>query len=275
MKDRRNRKYDIMPFKYSGYLRASALKVPRGKESYTYPTPVVRCLHLASQNMKRLIIACVLLLFSGLIVVYSQPVDNIIGVKRAKVQQMLRPYRILDYQRDKVAYYIDKGIRQTVFYANDTCTSFLWAVNTEQLPAFITSLETSGYVRSSDGMLTKDGLVVDVRLLESGKATLLSVRREGAATTDAQQPLAEVSIPKTQTKEGGKSEKSSTQAQRKYKTDRYDHLPMNRGKALVIDMPLMQQEAQREKANPAKKVKDPQRNWVGEAEGSVKLLGWE
>jgi hypothetical protein len=225
--------------------------------------------------MRKLSVAFALLLSVGPMLADAQPVDNIIGVKRAKVQQILRPYRILDYQRDKVAYQIEKGVRQTVLYANDTCTSFLWAVSTEQLPAFISSLEKSGYVRSSDGSLTKDGLVVDARLLESGKATLLSVRREGAATIEVQQPLAAVSTPKTQTKEGGKSEKTASKGQRKYKSSRYDNVPMNRGKAVVIDMPLMQQEVQREKANPVKKVKDPQRNWVGEAEGSAQLLGWD
>lgn len=225
--------------------------------------------------MRKLCAVCILFFSIGPMLVHAQPVDNIIGVKRAKVQQILRPYRILDYQRDKVAYHIDKGIRQTVLYATDTCTSFLWAVNTEKLQGFITSLEKAGYVRAADGSLTKDGLVAEARPLESGKATVFTVRRFATESAETQQSLADATAPKEPATETKAPEKATSKGKKKNRTDRYDNLPMNRGKAVVIDMPLMQQEAQREKANPVQKVKDPTRNWVGDAEGSARLLGWD
>ncbi|MCF8257860.1 MAG: hypothetical protein K9J06_09910 [Flavobacteriales bacterium] len=220
-----------------------------------------------------------MLLVIGPAMAEAQPVDNIIGVKRVKVQQMLRPYRILDYQRDKVTYQIEKGIRQTVLYVNDTCASFLWAVNTEQMPAFMSSLEKAGYLQLREGSLSKEGLMVEMRPLDSGKAMVFSARRGMSAATEQGGAVAVAdagAAGRSEAETGPKHPVSSgKKVGKKKRPDRYANVPMNHGKAVVIDMPLMQQEVQREKAKPVKEVKDPARNWVGEAEGSARLLGWD
>lgn len=195
----------------------------------------------------------------------AQPVDAIIGLKRTRVQQILRPYRILDYQRDRVLYEMEKGVRQTVLYVNDTCVSFLWAVNNDRIPGFRSSLEAAGYVLSPDGTYVKDGLEVTVTALESGRASVFTARAAGAyRPTDGRPLLAQGDRPETGTGRKGKK-----------KTDRYANVPMRHGEAVVIDVPLMQQEANREKAEGVKRVKDPQRNWVGDAEGATRFLGWQ
>ncbi len=179
---------------------------------------------------------------------------------------MLRPYRILDYQRDRVSYEIEKGVRQTVLYVNDTCVSFLWAVNADKLPAFIKQLEAAGYTSSTDGSLKKQDMVVSIAELSNGKASVLTVQGNGIPRSADSKLLANVQASQQVV---GKNKKG------KQKHDRYANVPMNRGGAVVIDVPLMQQEANREKAEGLKPEKDPQRNWVGDAEGSTRFLGWE
>lgn len=218
--------------------------------------------------MRTLCLLTVLIL-SSMTVVMAQPIDSIIGLKRTKVQQILRPYRILDYQRDRVSYQMDKGVRQTVLYINDTCTSFHWAVSTPQLASFLSSLEQVGYVHTSDGTMVKDGLSVDVRTLESGKATLLTVKATSAPTLTATDKLPEVVSATSK-----ETETTSKTTSGRKRPDRYANVPMNRGRAVVIDLPLMQQEALLEKADTTRMLKDPTRNWVGEAQGEAKFLGF-
>ncbi len=196
----------------------------------------------------------------------AQPVDAIIGVKRTRVQQMLRPYRILDYQRDRVSYEIEKGVRQTVLYVNDTCVSFLWAVNADKLQGFIQQLEAAGYSSSTDGSLKKQDMVVSIAELSNGKVSVLTVQGSGIPRSTDAKLLANAQESQQVV---GKNKKG------KQKHDRYANVPMKHGGAVVINVPLMQQEANREKAEGVRPEKDPQRNWVGDAEGSTRFLGWE
>jgi hypothetical protein len=206
-----------------------------------------------------------LFLWTGAMKAVAQPVDAILGLKRARVQQILRPYRILDYQRDRVSYEMEKGVRQTILYVNDTCVSFLWAVNTDKVADFRSSLEAAGYVSTADGSYAKEGMEVTVTALESGKVSVFTARATGSFRPMDDRPLMSTQV----------GQHPNTGRKGRKRPDRYANVPMRHGEAVVIDLPIMQQEANREKAEGIKLVKDPQRNWVGEAEGSTRFLGWQ
>lgn len=176
----------------------------------------------------------------------AQLEDSIIGLKRAKVQQLLRPYRILDYQRDRVAYGISKSVRQTVVYEEDTCTSFFWAVETAKLSGFVSQLKSAGYAQQSDGAYVKEHIRVTERKLESGKAVLFA-----AVSTVSPRSLA--------------IEARNRNADDKAFTGR-------RGDPIMMELPLMQQQVM---VDTVPKIKDPTRNWVGGEHTTVKVLGWE
>jgi len=176
-------------------------------------------------------------------------VDNIIGLKRTKVQQLLRPYHILDYQKDRVDYSFSKGVRQSVIYTNDTCTGFYWAVSSEQLKGFVGSLQKSGYAMDTDSSFSKHGLWVVSQKLESGKATLFTAMQDKAAA---------IAINNAAVAKASVSNLSFTK----------------RKGPVMVELPLMQQEALSEKSDTTKKVKDPARNWVGAEVKSVHVLGW-
>ncbi len=109
-------------------------------------------------------------------------------------------------------------------------------------------------------------MVVSIAELSSGKASVLTVQGSGIPRSGDAKLLAHAQASQQAV---GKNKKG------KQKQDRYANVPMNRGGAVVIDVPLMQQEVNREKAEGISPEKDPQRNWVGNAEGSTRFLGWE
>lgn len=184
----------------------------------------------------------------------AQPVDGIIGKKRSRVQQMLREYRILDYQKTRVEYALDKGTRQTVIFNNDTCAAFFWAVNIDRVPEFTSRLLEHGYTIAPDSSLVRNGIVVRPQRLESGKAVLFSASLdESIAVSDVAQ------FGSTQKNGGDKQVKDDT--------------PRVRG-PIVLPLPLMQQAALIEDADTTVKVKDPTRNWVGGTDTEVRFLGY-
>jgi hypothetical protein len=178
----------------------------------------------------------------------AQLVDGIIGVKRTKVQQLLRPYHILDYQKDRVVYAFSKGVRQTVVYQNDTCKGFFWAVNPEQLGAFISTMQKSGYQMDADSTFTKGGIWVLTERLDSGKATLFTAMQDKATAIAANNLLA---------------------------NDAAGRPDMKRKGPVYVELPLMQQEVLAEKRDTIRVAKDPTRNWVGGTSTSVNILGWD
>ena len=199
-------------------------------------------------------ILLILFMSASPFVAAAQPVDGIIGKKRSRVQQMLREYRILDYQKTRVEYALDKGLRQTVIFKNDTCTAFFWAVNTDRVPDFMGRLQAYGYALAPDSSLVRNGIVVRSQRLESGKAVLFSASLdESIAVSDVAQ------FGSTQKNGGDKQVKDDT--------------PRVRG-PIVLPLPLMQQAALIEDADTTVKVKDPTRNWVGGADTEVMFLGY-
>jgi len=176
----------------------------------------------------------------------AQLVDGIIGVKRTKVQQLLRPYHILDYQLDRVVYSFDKGVRQTVIYENDTCFTFFWAVDKNQLPNFFGQLQKSGYAMQSDTSFVKGDILIEKRVLDSGKAILFY------AVQDFSKAIA---------------------ANNRFSGNESKSVKKESG-PVVLELPRMQQAIIAEKMDTVPKIKNPTRNWVGTEQKSVSILGW-
>ncbi|MCF8460418.1 MAG: hypothetical protein K9G46_06820 [Flavobacteriales bacterium] len=183
-----------------------------------------------------------MLLFSS---VNAQLVDGVLGQKRTVVQVLLRPFRIIDYKKERVVRFIEEGIHQTVLYENDTCVNFYWAVDSAAIPSFKTQLANAGYTATADGFV-KDSLALSIKPLASGKSTLFIAAITGGLVGDR---------------------------------DASGNLVVVRTKRMVENepMPLLQQAILAEEKNKfaEKKPKDPKRHWVGEKEGSMKVLGWE
>lgn len=184
----------------------------------------------------------------------AQPVDGIIGKKRSRVQQMLREYRILDYQKTKVEYAIDKNTRQTVIYVNDTCTAFFWAVNADRASDFMEKLQAHGFVFLPDSSLERNDVLVHPQRLESGRTVLFSASLKQTVEHEAVFPRSAEAQ-----KGAGKNGKQDVQRVRG---------------PIVLPLPLMQQAAHIEDADTTIKVKDPTRLWIGGAETQVRLLGY-
>jgi hypothetical protein len=184
----------------------------------------------------------------------AQPIDRVIGKKRARVQQDLRDLRILDYQRTQVEYLVNKGVRQTVIFKNDTCTAFFYSVTAERVPSFVNELLDHGYAFTPDSSLVREGVVLRPRALESGRAMLFH------ATTDATYEVEGRTLAKkTAQRQSGKKNGKDTERVRG---------------PIVLPLPRMQQAAILEDADTTVKVKDPTRNWVGSEEGEVRVLGY-
>jgi hypothetical protein len=197
------------------------------------------------------------LFFLLLIVVSSvgnaQIVDELIGQKRSRAQALLKAYRLVDYKLEREVHTIESGIHQTVLFENDTCRKFYWAVTPESMDRFKSLLIDNGYANSLQGGYSKDSLMLQMRPLESGKATLFIA-----------------SISKTLT---GKRDASGKVVKEKPK-------PMD-GSGHVQELPLLQQaileEERKAKVDTLtrKKVKNPSRHWIGTPSGRTKVLGWE
>ena len=173
----------------------------------------------------------------------AQIVDGILGQRRDVVQVLLRPFRIIDYQKDRVVHNVEPGIHQTALFENDTCSKFYWAVTPDKMDAFETQLFELGYAKTEPSMFNKDSLELTVRPLSSGKATLFIA-----------------SISKNLT---GKRDASGTIIKEKTVSN-------------VEPMPLLQQAILAEERDTvAKPKKDPKRHWVGGTYSETNILGWE
>jgi len=173
----------------------------------------------------------------------AQLVDGVLGRKRTVVQVLLRPYRIINYEKDRVVYALDDGVRQTVLYKNDTCMRFHWTVAERGRTAFEAQLLENGYrARASNGF-EKDSLQLTTRQLDSGKAT----RYMAAISQDLS---------------GNRA--ASGRKVREERTIGPEAIP------------LLQQTVQAEEADTTPKPPiDPERNWIGGRYGRTSILGWE
>lgn len=181
----------------------------------------------------------------------AQIVDEVIGQKRMRVQALLKPFRILDYKKEREVHRIDDAITQTVLFENDTCKRFYWMVTPDGVERFGGLLSQNGYVPTKNGF-AKDSLVLEARELNSGKAKLyiasISLENLIGIRDMAGRPVF-------------KKKRALTEAE-------------------IQSMPLLQQAILEEEAalkedSLPKKKKDPQRHWVGTTSGNMMLLGWE
>ena len=198
------------------------------------------------------------LLFFGLMALSSSPanaqlIDEILGQKRSLVSVLMRPHRIVDYKLERVVHAAGDGIHQTVFYENDTCNKFYWAVPTEAISEFTARLIDSGYKSTPEDGYVKDSLELIVRPLDSGTATLF---------------IAVLSM----------EMKEMQAALQKQKRKKQQKQPSKTGVPSQVEletMPLLQQAILAEEADTtAKPPKNPQKHWVGEREGKTSILGW-
>jgi hypothetical protein len=173
----------------------------------------------------------------------AQVVDGLLGQRREVTQVLLRPLRIVDYKKERTVFSVEEGIHQTVFYENDSCNRFYWAVTPDKMEYFMDLLSRSGYGKLKDGMMLKDSLELLVKSLESGKATLFiaSISKQLEGQRDAS---------------GKRVVKPAV--------------------ANLEALPLLQQAILAEDLDTTPKPpKDPQRHWVGTKRGETTILGWE
>lgn len=175
----------------------------------------------------------------------AQLVDGLIGQPRSVVQVLLKPYRIIDYQKERVVHNLEEGIHQTVMFTDDTCRKFYWAVAPEKMDYFSGMLVGKGYSQNEAGNYVLDSLELSQRELPSGKAILfiatLSEKLEG--------------------------NRDATGAKVKPKNEVYVE-PLPRLQQAILD-------EERKSSGKEKKPKDPKRHWVGSRYGSTSILGWE
>lgn len=176
----------------------------------------------------------------------AQLVDGILGQRRDLVQVLLRPYRIIDYQKDREVHNIESGIHQTVLFEQDTCRKFYWAVTPARMDYFKGMLAGKGYRQSETGKFVLDSLELTLRELPSGKATLF--------VAGISEDLA------------GKREASGVLKKEKKKE-----------LSTIEGMPRLQQAilAEERDSTNHKKPKDPRRHWVGGKYGNSTILGWD
>lgn len=178
----------------------------------------------------------------------AQLVDGVLGQKRTVVQVLLRPFRIIEYDKDRVVRFIDTGIHQTVLFENDTCVKFYWAVDADGMDAFKSRLMEAGYVADANGF-KKDSLELTLKPLASGKSTLfiasISPGLEGAR--DASGKLVVV---------------------RNNRFVENEPVPL-------LQQAILAEEKDKRAGKKPKEPKNPKQHWVGEKEGTVRVLGWE
>ncbi len=183
-------------------------------------------------------------------------VDELVGQRRSKVQVLLKPYRILDYKKEREVHSIQNGIHQTVLFENDTCRRFYWAVTPAGMDRFKELLNENGYVKNGDGF-AKDSLLLAVRELNSGKATLFIASLSSDLT--GKRDASGTPISKKRIKQKQQEAKQADNSNEQY-------------------IPLMQQIVAEEKLDTTpkpKRKKDPTKHWVGTPSGRTTILGWE
>ncbi len=184
-----------------------------------------------------------LLLIGSSTLGHAQLVDELLGQPRNKVSVLLRPYRIIDYKKERVVHNVQKGIHQTVLFENDTCKRFYWAVTPDNSDKFKSMLLDAGYSIAKNIGFVKDSLQLMEKPLKSGKATLYiaALSKELKGNRDASgAPV------------------------------------VDRETVVNIEaMPLMHQAILAEENDTTPKpLKDPTDNWVGGKYGKVEVLGW-
>jgi len=184
----------------------------------------------------------------------AQLVDEILGQKRSLVSVLMRPHRIVDYKLERVVHAAGDGIHQTVFYENDTCNKFYWAVPTEAISDFTAKLIDSGYKSTTEDGYAKDSLELVVRPLDSGTATLY---------------IAVLSTGMKEMQAAAQKQKRKKQQTQRLKTSVPSQVELEA-------MPLLQQAILADEADTTPKPpKNPQRHWVGERDGKTNFLGWD
>lgn len=180
----------------------------------------------------------------------AQLVDAILGQKRSRVSVLMRSHRIVDYKLERVVHAVGDGIHQTVFYENDTCNKFYWAVPNDAITDFEAKLIDAGYKPASPDGFVKDSLELMIKPLESGMTTLF------IAVFSAEMKAKQAVVRK---------HKRQKQAQKSNFPSQIE----------LEAMPLLQQAILAEEADTtAKPLKDPERHWVGDREGKASILGW-
>ncbi|MBI1288747.1 MAG: hypothetical protein GC178_14360 [Flavobacteriales bacterium] len=176
----------------------------------------------------------------------AQLVDGILGQRRDMVQVLLRPYRIIDYQKDREVHNVEVGIHQTALFEDDTCRKFYWAVTPERIDYFKGMLAGKGYRQNEAGQFVLDSLELTLKELPSGKATLF---------------IASIS-------ENLKGKRDASGALVKEK---------KKEMSTMEEMPRLQQAilAEERDTTKHKEPKDPERHWVGGKYGNTTILGWE
>ena len=173
----------------------------------------------------------------------AQLVDGVLGQKRTVVQVLLKPYRIIDYKKEREVHNIDQGIHQTVLFENDTCRRFYWAVTPDKIDKFKSMLLDGGYKADGKSGFVKDSLELVAKPLESGKATLFIAALSKELKGDRN--AAGVIIKKKRV-------------------------------ANLEAMPLLQQAILAEELDSTPKPKkDPSDHWVGGKYGKKSVLGWD
>jgi hypothetical protein len=183
------------------------------------------------------------LLFAGSFSSKAQLVDGVLGQKREVVQVMLRPFRLIDYKKEREVHGIEAGIHQTILFENDTCQRFYWTVTPDKNDKFKSMLLDGGYRFASDNSFVKDSLELLHKPLKYGKATLF---------------IAALS--------------------KELKGDRYasGRRVQKKRIANLEAMPLLQRAILAEERDTTPKLpKDPSDHWVGGKYGKTTLLGWE
>jgi len=179
----------------------------------------------------------------------AQLVDQILGQRRSMVHAIMRPYKIVDYKKERVVHNIKPRVHQTVMYENDTCNRFYWAVGESELGWFKNQLAEGGYKPTTNAGFVKDSLVLIVRKLSSGKATMF------VASLDKKKLV-------------GKREASGKKIV-DLKGPNLEPLPLLQQAILAEDA------AKKKDTLKVKKPKDPKRHWVTDKYGKSTILGWD
>lgn len=194
-------------------------------------------------------ILVILLMVGAMNPANAQLVDKLIGQKRETAHALMRPYKIVDYKKERVVHSYATGIHQTLLYEKDTCTRFYWAVAEAQLDEFKSLLVESGFKPNEEAGFVKDSLVLLVRKLSSGKATMF------VASIDT-------------TKLTGKREVSGKLV--------VDHTAPNQEPLPLLQQAILAEDkAKKSDTVEVKKKKDPQRHWIGDEKVKTSILGWE
>ncbi|MFC2176228.1 hypothetical protein ACFLR1_04595 [Bacteroidota bacterium] len=179
----------------------------------------------------------------------AQLVDYLLGQKRETAHALMRDFKIVDYQKNRVVHSFDTGVHQTLFYENDTCIRFYWAVENNRLDWFKEQLLESGYKFIDAARFEKDSLTLVLRKLGSGKATMFLASIDKSKLTGERYASGKKVIDP--------------------KAVNLEPLPLLQQAILAEDNAI------KKDSTRTKKHKDPSKHWVGNEYGKLKILGWD